>query len=234
LPILRRSLAAVALLSTLFPLPAHAAPEVYGVRLPGDGLVIEVPYTLGTHHEHVTAVEGTVRVDPETFRLERGRLVIPLAGFRSDDPKRGCHLREALGLDYARSRYPREHVCDDQNHLPASGPDAIAFPDLVLELTQGGPAAAAPGADSKVDVAGTLTMHGISRAVKLHLAVSRPASDPGMLRVRGRVPLRLADFGVKVKSAGALFVSISVKDEVTAVVDALLEPVRRDPQPRQP
>jgi polyisoprenoid-binding protein YceI len=234
LPTVRRSLAALALLSTLSPLPARAAPEAYGIRLAGNGLVIDVPYTLGTHHEHVTAVEGTVRVDPQTFRLERGRLVLPLAGLRSDDPKRGCHLREALGLDYARSRYPREHVCDDRNHLPASGPDAIAFPEVVLELTQGEPAAAAPGADSEVEVAGTLTVHGVSRPVKLHLAAARPASDPGMLRVRGRVPLRLADFGVKVKSAGVLFVSIAVKDEVTVVVDALLEPLRRDPQPRQP
>ena len=86
--------------------------------------MVDVPYSMGTHHEHVTAVDGTVRVDPEALLLEHGRLVILLASFRSDDPKRGCHLREALGLDYARSHFPREHVCDDQNHLPASGPDA--------------------------------------------------------------------------------------------------------------
>jgi polyisoprenoid-binding protein YceI len=237
LPTVRRSLAALpalALLATVSPLTARAAPEAYGVRLPQGGLEIEVPYSLGTHHEHVTAVEGTLRVDPETLRLERGRLVMPLAGFRSDDAKRGCHLREALGIAYPHSRYPKDHACDDQNKLPASGPDAIAFPEIVLALTQGGPAkAASPGAEGEVDVEGTLTVHGVSRPVKLHLAVSRSPSDPGMLRVRGRIPLRLPDFGVKVKSAGALFVSITVKDEVTVLVDALLEPVKREPQPRK-
>ena len=231
-----RSLAALALLAFLFPLPARAASEAYGVRLPQGGLEIEVPYSLGTHHEHVTAVEGTLRVDPDTLRLERGRLAMPIAGFRSEDPKRSCHLREALGIDYARSKYPKDHVCDDQNKLPASGPDAVAYPEIALELTQGGPAktGSSPSAVGEVDVEGTLTVHGVSRPVKLHLTVSRQASEPGMLRVRGRVPLRLPDFGVKVRSAGALFVSITVKDDVTVVVDALLEPARREAQPRQP
>src|SRR5919198_1701459 len=152
---MRRAFATLVLLSSLSPRPALAAAELYGVRLPRGGLVVEVPYTLGTHHEQVTEVDGTVRIDPETLRLERGRLVIPLAGFRSDDAKRGCHLREALGLDYTRSRFPREHVCDDRNQLPASGPDAIAFPEIVLELTKGAPAGAGGGAARDVEVEGT-------------------------------------------------------------------------------
>ncbi len=221
---MRRFLAALALLSSLSSVPARAAPEAYSVRVPRDGLVVDVPYSLGTHHEHVTAVDGSVRIDPETLRLEGGRLVFPLAGFRSDDPKRGCHLREALGLDYARSRFPREHVCDDQNRLPAMGPDAIAFPEIVLELTKEGPAPAVPGTAGGVEVEGMLTVHGSSRPVRLRLAVARDASVPGTLRLRGRVPLHLSDFGVKVKPANVLFVSITVRDEVTVAVDALLEP----------
>ena len=221
---MHRTLAALALVSSLSPGPARAVSGAYGVRLPAEGLVIDVPYTMGTHHEHVAEVHGTLRADPVTLRLEGGRLVIPLAGFRSDDPKRGCHLREALGLDYARSRFPREHVCDDRNQLPASGPDAIAFPEVVLELRQGGPAAASHEA-GEVEVEGTLTLHGVTRPVKLHLVATRAESAPGMLRVRGRVPIRLADFGVAVKPAKVLFVSIAVGDEVTVVVDALLEPL---------
>jgi polyisoprenoid-binding protein YceI len=224
----RRGLAALALAGwAASPVGAWAAAQPYAIRLAQGGLEVEVPYSLGTHHEHVTAVDGTLRLDPETLHLERGRLVVPLASFRSDDAKRGCHLREALGLDYARSRYPKDHVCDDRNALPASGPDAIAYPDVVLALTAGAPAErAAAGAAGEVEVSGTLTVHGISRPVKFRLAVSRPGTEPGLLRVRGRVPLRLADYGVQVKSAGVLFVSISVKDEVTVVIDALVEPLR--------
>ena len=219
----RRLLATLALLAALAPLRARAAAAAYSVRLPRDGLVVDVPYSMGTHHEHVTAVDGTMRLDPEALRLERGRLVIPLAAFRSDDPKRGCHLREALGLDYTRARYPRDHVCDDHNRLPASGPDAIAFPDIVLELSKGGPVA---GSTREVEVEGVLTVHGSSRPVRLELGVSRDASSPGSMRVRGRLPLHLADFGVQVKPAKVLFVSITVRDEITVVVDALLEPLR--------
>jgi polyisoprenoid-binding protein YceI len=223
------SLAALAAASLLAAAPARAAPAAYGVRLPGDGLVVDVPYSLGTHHEHVTAVDGVVRADPETREVLSGRLRIPLAAFRSDDPKRGCHLREALGLDYARSRYPRDHVCNDRNELPGSGADAIAFPEIVVELARGGPAAGAPatGAAAAVDVEGTLTVHGVSRPTRFRVTVAAEPSRPGLLRVRGRIPVRLSDFGVQVKSAGVLFVSISVKDTVTVVLDALLEPVSR-------
>ena len=226
----RLSAAALALLSPIAAAPARAASAAYGVRLPSDGLIVDVPYSLGTHHEHVTAVDGVVHADPETLRVEGGRLTIPLSAFRSDDPKRGCHLREALGLDYARSRFPREHVCDDQNRLPGSGPDAVAFPDIVVELAAGAPA---PTADSRaapaVDVEGTLTVHGVSRPLRFRVAVSRDASGAGLLRVRGRVPVRLADFGIQVKPANVLFVSITVRDTVTVVIDALLEPLRRNP-----
>jgi polyisoprenoid-binding protein YceI len=209
-------------------LPAHAAPEVHGVRLSREGLVVVVPYTLGTHHEHVTGVEGTLRLDPATFRLEGGRLAVPLTAFHGDDAKRGCHLREALGLDYARSRFPGEHVCDGQNRLPASGPDAIVFPEIILQLARGEPAAGAPtGAATEIEVEGTLTVHGVTRPVRFNLAAERELSVPGALRVRGRVPLRLSDFGVQVKPAKVVLVTIAVKDEVTVVIDTLLEPVIR-------
>ena len=49
-----------------------------------------------------------------------------------------------------------------------------------------------------------------------------------MLRVRGRVPIRLSDFGIRVKPAHVLFVTIAVEDEVSIDVNALLEPLRTD------
>jgi len=223
----RRAHLPVVLATALAATPARAAPTTYAVRLPSDGVVVDVPYSLGTHHERVTAVDGELRADPEALRVEGGRLTIPLAAFRSDDPKRGCHLREALGLDYARSRYPRDHVCDDQNRLPASGPDAVAFPEIVVELRGGAQAPPeAAGSPPGVDVDATLAVHGLSRPVRFRATVARDGASPGLLRVRARVPVRLADFGIQVKSAGALFVSISVKDTVTVVLDVRLEPVQ--------
>jgi polyisoprenoid-binding protein YceI len=205
---------------------ANAAFAPYTVRLPQDGIVVDVPYSMGTHHEHVTATDGILRLDPAALTLERGRLVFPLSGFRSDDPQRGCHLREALGLDYTRSRFPREHVCDDQNHLPAAGPDSVAFPEVVLELASAEPVGAGSAGGAEVEVTGTLTLHGRARPERFRLVVTPDPSAPGMLRVRGHIPVRLADFGIEVKPAKILFVSITVHDEVTVNLDALLEPVR--------
>ena len=222
---MRRTLLVPALLGALLATPARADPHAYGVRLPPEGFWVEVPYTLGTHREQVTAVDGTLHLDPQTLDLEGGRLVVPLDAFRSDDPKRGCHLREAMGLDYARSRFPREHVCDQMNRLPASGPDAIAFPDVVLDLKSGGSTTpSTPGGAAKVAVEGTIRVHGVSRPIRFELDVE-PASPAGTIRVRGRIPLRLADFGIEVKPAEVLFVKIAVKDVVTVVVDVLLEPL---------
>ncbi len=216
-----RSKLAAAAVAALVPAAALAGVEPFGVRLGSGGMVIDVPYSMGTHHEHVTSVEGTLQIDPQALRVDGGHLTIPLSAFHDDDATRQCHLREALGLDYTRSRYPRDHVCDDENRLPSSGPDAIAYPRVLIDLQEG-----AADANGKTEVQGKLTVHGVTRPIHLALEVSRDAPQ-GMLRVRGRIPLRLSEFGVTVKSAGVLFVTISVRDDITVHLDTLLEPLRR-------
>jgi polyisoprenoid-binding protein YceI len=198
------------------------------------GISLEVPYTLGTHKERVVAAEGELQLDPATLTLAGGRLVVPLSAIRSGDATRECHLREALGLDYARSRYPRDHVCEN-DRLPGSGTDAIAFSEIVLDLSRGGPlgdpAVLDRGGEVPVEAEGTFTIHGVTRPVRLRLTASRDPSSPSALRLRGRHVFRLADFGVVVKPAKVLFVKISVGEEVTAVVDARLVPVEPSQTP---
>jgi polyisoprenoid-binding protein YceI len=221
---------AVALAAGTFAGVAGAEAQRYGVRLSADGITLEVPYTLGTHRERVTAVDGYLMLDPRSLELVRGRLTVPVNAIRSEDRTRECHLREALGLDYRRSRYPREHVCDPDDRLPTSGDDAIAFPHVTLELMAGGPIAgpAAPehGGAVGVEARALWTIHGVTRPALLRLSVAREAAPDGRFRVSGRHDLRLSDFGVEVKSAKVLFVSISVKDEVVLRLDAVLEPAR--------
>jgi hypothetical protein len=228
------------------PDPAAAAQRPYrvalapaAVRHAPAGLVLEVPHTTGTAVLRVTAAEGELRLDSATLALSGGRLVFPLASIRADDATLECHLREALGLDYARSRYPRDHVCE-RDRLPASGPDAIAFPEIVLDLARGGPVgglAAGTATDAAssgrpldrdgevpVEAQGSFTVHGVTRPARLLLAVSRDPASPGALRVRGRHPFRLADFGVVVKPVKILFVRLTVGEVVTAAVDVRLVP----------
>lgn len=233
----RVRLLALACVGLLQAAAARAEPKKYGVRLAAESVTLRIPYTLGTHRERVTAVDGAVTLDPRTLELSGGRLVVPLSAIRSDDPTRECHLREALGLDYERSRYPREHVCDGADRLPAAGPEAIAFPAITLELTSGGPVpgGAAPDADGEVEVEarGTWSVHGVTRPAAVRLGVARDAATPGGLRVRGRHALRLYDFGVVVKPAKVLFVTISVADEVALELDLLLEPVNARAPPEE-
>ena len=216
------------------PEPAASGPRPYRVdlapargRTAPAGLSVEVPHTTGTAVLRVTAASGELRLDPSTLALASGRLLFPLDALRADDATMECHLREALGLDYARSRYPREHVCE-KDRLPASGPDSIAFPEIALELSRGAPlgdpSALSRGAEVPVEAQGAFTVHGVTRPARLLLAASRDPSSPGALRVRGRHPFRLADFGVVVRPVKILFVRLTVADVVTATVDVRLVP----------
>jgi polyisoprenoid-binding protein YceI len=222
------ALVAIALAS-----PAGAEPLPYRVDPQNGkpGVTLEMPYTFGTHRETVTAVTGEILLDPVALEVAGGELVVPLDAIRSGDATRGCHLRSSLGLDYARSRFPGEHVCDDRDRLPAEGPDAIAFREVRIDVTgarpRGDPGVLAQGRPVSVDVEGRLTIHGVTRPLRLELEVSRDAAAPGALRVRGRLPVKLADHGVVVKSARVLLVTVSAGEQAAAVIDARLVPVAR-------
>jgi polyisoprenoid-binding protein YceI len=208
---------------------ALAEPRPYRVvQLDGStGLVVKVPYTFGTHTQSVSAVQGELQIDRQTLEVAGGRLEVPIAAIRSDSAERDCHLRESLGIDYSRSRFPAEHVCDDRNQLPPSGGDAVAFPAVGLEV-KGGKALGDPklleqGQEVRVLVEGSWNVHGVTRPARLELTVSADPA-PGSLRVRGRQAFAPRDYGVVVKSAHLLFVAISVADEVTALLDVRLAP----------
>ena len=210
---------------------ARAEPRKYEVgRERGDiAIAVKVPYSLGTHTQTVAAVSGELRVDRETLAVARGWLVVPLTSIESDSAKRDCHMREALGLDYAHSRFPKEHVCDGDNRLPASGPDSVAFPEVRLDVKEGraldDPRRFADGEEVRATVEGSWTIHGITRPARLEVRLSKDPRAPEGIRVRGRHAFSLRDFGVVVKAAKVLFVTISVQDEVSASLDLLIKPV---------
>lgn len=222
----------VALLLAGLPAGARAEAGLYRVgSAQGEGdpspVALELPYSLGTHRLRVTRIQGAIRLDPSTLQVTEGTLRFPVEAIRSGDATLECHLQEALGIDYARSRFPADHVCDD-DRLPATGPDAVAFPEIVLTLVGSAPLGGTPpvegGHASEVEAWGTLAIHGVTRPIRLRLTVSAGTEASRTVRVRGRHVLRLADFGVEVKPTKFLFVKISVGDEVTVLVDLPLVP----------
>jgi hypothetical protein len=208
----------------LGPLAAGAQTRGYRVASPAEGSMAEavVVYSLGTHAVKAEQIRGEVSADPSTLASATGVVVIPLAGLHGDGGTRDCHMREALGLDYAAAgaRFPAEHVCDGSDRLPASGPDAVAFPDIRLEVVGIRPlddlALLDAGKPVRVELDVRWTLHGVTRAAK---ELARVVRDGPGLRVRGRATVTLADFGVVVKPTKVLFAEIKVGDAVTVTYD---------------
>ncbi len=192
----------------------------------GRGITVQVPYSFGTHQVAAHQVEGEIQIDPESLRVQGGLFRVSIFQLKSDDPQRDCHMREGLGLDYSRSRFPKNHVCDAQNRLPSQGNDAVAFPYVELRITSSqtldDPRLLNQGKEIRIVASGTWMIHGVRRPARLQLTASDDLN--GAFRVRGRQAFVLSDFGVEVKSANVVIFSSSLRGEATAIFNLRLEP----------
>jgi len=213
------------------PCAAVAAPTRFRVLPVAEGSKAEavVVYSLGTHTQVARQIEGEVTLDPATLDAVSGAVVVPLAGIHGDGGTRDCHMREALGLDYAAGgRFPREHVCDGEDRLPPSGPESVAFPEVRLELLgarpMDDPALLEAGKPVRVELEVRWVLHGVGHPAH---EIARIVRDGAGLHVRGRSTVVLADHGVVVKPTKVLFAEIKVGDAVTVTYDLKLVAVAR-------
>src|SRR5262245_5385660 len=101
-------------------------------------MTFSLGWTLGTHEGRASQVSGSLRARLDPLEILEGEFRVPIGAMSTGSVSRNCHMREALGIDYSRSRFPREHVCvNDQ--VPASGPDSVVFPDIVIKPRGLGP-----------------------------------------------------------------------------------------------
>jgi len=214
------------LLCALAPSLAVAEPRAYRVASVSEGSKAEavVSYSLGTHLQTAQEIHGQLMLDPTTLASASGTVVLPIAGIHGDGGTRDCHMREALGIDYARSRFPQEHVCDG-DRLPATGPDSIAFPEIRLEVLSAKPlddlALLEAGKPVRVEVEARWTIHGVTHSTR---ELTRALRDGAAFHVRGRSAVELADHHVVVKATKVLFSEIKVADAVTVTYDLRLVP----------
>jgi polyisoprenoid-binding protein YceI len=188
------------------------------------GVSFKLPYSMGTHDGVVGKVNGTISYDPKRPGAVSGALSVPIESIRTGNEQRDCHMREALGLDYAKSDYPKEHVCSDAHTLPDSGRNAVVYRDIRFEVTGiSGPGGVEPRFDRECDVEvdGKWTIHGVTHPARVPMKLSPEGSG---FRLRGRMPFSLKAYGIEVKSAHVLFLSISVDDSATAIFDLSLGP----------
>jgi polyisoprenoid-binding protein YceI len=210
------------LLTFLLSTAALAAPQTYVLQpqANGDpGIRFEVPYTAGVHQGIVHQATANVVYD-QALGTVQGHFSIPIVQMTTGDVKRDCHLRESLGLDYTRSKFPKDHVCDSSNQLPASGVDSIAFPTIEFEIVEvhGEGGAAIPalvlGQAVKILVQPKWTLHGVSPA-SAPIELEAAMKDSGNISLKGNFVLKLSDFGVVVKP----FLFINVKGTVKVDLD---------------
>jgi polyisoprenoid-binding protein YceI len=207
--------------------PAQAAPMEYRPAPAPEGgasVRIDLPYTFGTHTFDARVVQGEVRVDWKEAPVVTGRLTLPLASIHGGGDTLNCHMREAMGLDYARSAFPGTHVCAD-GKLPATGNDAVAFPEIAFEIQRIAVDSVRTRAGEyevwRATASGRWTIHGVTRDASIDLRLTVPANEtahPRWVRVEGVRKIRLSDYGIQVKRA---FV-VTAGNEATVKLDVLL------------
>lgn len=179
------------------------------------GVQFSVGYTFGKHTGKALGGEGRVFLKSDDLvTLQRSELRVPIGSLRTGKAEMDCHLRESLGLDYSHSAYPKDHVCmNDQ--IPLNGPDAVVYPDIVLQLDS----ARRVDADHYA-VFGRWKIHGVSRPVEFPVHVS---TQGRRLVVDTAIELSLKNFGVEVKN----FLFVTTDDRVQLDLQLQFERVER-------
>ena len=195
------------------------------------GIDLSIDYTVGTHVGYASSVTGRALVDFESASVSSAEFRVSIASMTTGNTKRDCHMREALGLDYALSGYPENHICDANNNLPASGVDSVQYPEVIFELRGLNAADGTPltridaGAEVPVLALGSWTIHGVRKDQVVSLKATRTQDENGRnrLRVRGDFNLLLKDFGIEVMSWAGL---IKVADRAKVKLDLDLNETR--------
>ena len=177
------------------------------------GIQFKLPYSLGTHDGRVGLIKGGVTLDLSNLSGSAGELHIPINSITTGNEERDCHLQEALGLDYLKSDYPKEHVCQQQK-LPTSGKNAVVFPEIILRITS------MKSTNGHFEATGSWTIHGVTLPATIPLKL---IFDGPRLRVQGKISFSLKAYGIEVKSAHVLFATISVQDQAQVDLNLLME-----------
>ena len=184
----------------------------------------KLPYTLGTHEAEVNGVQGEFILDLAKPELGSGHLRIPIQEIKSGNDQRDCHMQEAMGLDYTKSIYPNEHVCDEKNKIPHEGKNAITYPYVefkikrVHSLEKSG--VIPTDRENFIEVKGEWFIHGVRKSARFPIKLVPQSKG---FRAQGQYSFNLKNFGIEVKPAYFLFFKITVSDKILVTFDILCE-----------
>lgn len=166
----------------------------YGPLTIGKTTSIQIEGTSNVHGWtcQVGQFAGAADLDAQQ-RLQGGRLTLPVNGIDCGNGTMDNNLQKAL--------------------------DAKTHPLIKFSLTSAETGAAGADGWAPVQLAGALTVAGKTRTVKTE---ARMRQEGGGLRISGRVPLRMTDFGVKPPTA--MLGAMKTGDAVTVQFNAVLVP----------
>lgn len=196
------------------------------------GITFQIGYSAGVHDGTTSAMNALVTLS-EKNEILKGEFSIPIENVSTGNATRDCHMREALGIDYAHSQFPTDHVCDSDNKVPASGPDSIAFPTISFKFVNvkknsGSilPEVLEVGKVYDVAVQGQWTMHGKTVDFSgdtstefIPVQIKLLNADTQELQVSGKFQISLKDFNIVVKPFKIAFLSIGVADNAKVTLN---------------
>jgi polyisoprenoid-binding protein YceI len=201
--------------------------RISSARTGKPGINFSIGYTLGTHKGQAAAATGKASIDLDSSALSQAQFQVAISSMSTGNPKRDCHMVEALGLDYERSRYPEAgHLCDANQRLPENGPDSVAYPEIRFELqglnTPDGSALGRieRGVETPIVTVAQWSIHGVTQTRMIPMTALIDTGERPRIRVRGQFEVLLKDHGIEVISWGGV---ISVRDRAKVELDLELE-----------
>ena len=151
---------------------------------------------------------------------------------RTGNAVQDCHLVEALGLNYASSRFPENHVCNNDNELERDEASHFLYPFIhfkIVDAKKMGEEHTGTFHKYELIVTGLWKIHGreVSQSHKVELSVDSKKRFL-MLRIKTTPHFSLKEFGVIVKPAKILGIKIGVKDHVSVVLDLVLKEYEKE------
>lgn len=169
---------------------------------------VKIPYTFGEHTVSAKKVTGKILWNSEKTQITQAEFVLPVSELTNNDKTLVCHLQSSITLDYTKSDFPDDHVCEDDT-LPSEGKNAPAYPSITATL-------AAPYNLGDTAAKIKWTIHGVEKIADVPVGVTLNATKT-QFSIRGDWTMKRSDFGIKVKKF--LFIDASNKLPVRMTIE---------------
>jgi polyisoprenoid-binding protein YceI len=164
---------------------------------------------MGEHKITSNEIRGKVVFEKNRSIIQEGEFTLSVTSLRHDKAELVCHLQETLSLDYDKSDFPSEHVCED-DRLPTVGKNAPVFLNIVATIK-------GPLKLGSETVPVSWTIHGVTKELPIKI-FSEWDAEKSQLNIRGETKFKRSDFNITVKK----FLFIGVDETIPMSFEIVL------------